>query len=136
MPLSTALPAPAFAFSDAAAEQLESITSESELHALEPLVVLSVAPEAGILIPATPGPQLRQGTDDNEHIRILYFVLALRTVVVVAYIEVRRTPTRSAPGAEFSVCGALPWSLQPPPKGLGSSPLGIPRPSQLCAGRL
>lgn len=39
--------------------------------------------------PATPqGPQLRQYTEDVEAVRILYFVTVLRTVVVVAYIEV------------------------------------------------
>lgn len=78
------------AFSDAAAKQLENITSEAELHALDrALVVLSVDPEAGTPIPGTTtGPQLRQYTDDIEAVRILYFVTALRTVVVVAYIEV------------------------------------------------
>lgn len=34
------------------------------------------------------GDQLRQYTDDVETVRVLYFVTALRTVVVVAYIEV------------------------------------------------
>ncbi|MFF7954024.1 hypothetical protein [Streptomyces griseorubiginosus] len=78
------------AFSDAAAKQLENLTSEAELHALDrALVVLSVDPEAGILIPGTTaGPQLRQYTDDVEQVRILYFVTALRTVVIVAYVEV------------------------------------------------
>ncbi|MFJ4940937.1 hypothetical protein ACIP8U_44865 [Streptomyces pseudovenezuelae] len=71
-------------------KQLENITSEAEIHALDrTLVVLSVDPDAGILIPGTTtGPQLRQYTDDVEQVRILYFVTALRTVVVVAYIEV------------------------------------------------
>ncbi|MFG3026910.1 hypothetical protein ACGFZQ_52170 [Streptomyces sp. NPDC048254] len=36
----------------------------------------------------TAGPQLRQYTDDVEAVRILYFVTVLRTVVVVAYLEV------------------------------------------------
>ena len=78
------------AFSDAAAKQLESITNEAELHALDrTLVVISVAPEAGDPISGTTtGPQLRQYTDDIEQVRVLYFVTALRTVVVVAYIEV------------------------------------------------
>ncbi|MGW3036452.1 hypothetical protein ACWDCB_35225 [Streptomyces sp. NPDC001178] len=78
------------AFSDAAAKQLESITNEAELHALDrTLVVLSVDPEAGEPIPSdTNGPQLRQYTDEVEQVRVLYFVTALRTVVVVAYIEV------------------------------------------------
>ncbi|WP_438490797.1 hypothetical protein [Streptomyces sp. S186] len=78
------------AFSDAAAKQLENITTETEIHALDrALVVLSVAPDAGEPIPGdTTGPQLRQYTDEVESVRVLYFVTALRTVVVVAYIEV------------------------------------------------
>ncbi|SEF18979.1 hypothetical protein [Streptomyces sp. Ag109_O5-10] len=78
------------AFSDSAAKQLENITSEADIHALDrALVVISVDPDAGAPIPGdTTGPQLRQYTDDIEAVRILYFVTALRTVVVVAYIEV------------------------------------------------
>ncbi|MFE6155604.1 hypothetical protein [Streptomyces sp. NPDC057889] len=78
------------AFSDSAAKQLESITSEAEIHALDrALVVISVDPTAGEPIPGdTSGPQLRQYTDDVERVRLLYWVTALRTVVVVAYIEV------------------------------------------------
>ncbi|MFF1446169.1 hypothetical protein [Streptomyces sp. NPDC058295] len=78
------------AFSGAAAKQLETITSEAELHALDrALVVLSVDPDIGDAIPGdTAGPRLRQYTDELEAVRILYFVTALRTVVVVAYIEV------------------------------------------------
>ncbi|AOR29717.1 hypothetical protein BFF78_00160 [Streptomyces fodineus] len=78
------------AFSDSAAKQLENITSEAQIHALDrALVVVSVAPDVGEPIPGdTTGPQLRQYTDDVEQVRVLYFVTALRTVVVVAYIEV------------------------------------------------
>ncbi|MGK5629140.1 hypothetical protein [Streptomyces sp. URMC 123] len=78
------------AFSDSAAKQLENITNEAELHALDrALVVVSVDPDVGEPIPGdTAGPQLRQYTDDIEQVRVLYFVTALRTVVVVAYIEV------------------------------------------------
>ncbi len=78
------------AFADSAAKQLENITSEAELHALDrALVVISVDPDVGEQIPGdTTGPQLRQYTDDVEQVRVLYFVTALRTVVVVAYIEV------------------------------------------------
>ncbi|MEU3862193.1 hypothetical protein AB0F03_33410 [Streptomyces sp. NPDC028722] len=78
------------AFSDAAAKQLETITSESEIHALDrALVVISVDPDIGEPIPGnTTGPQLRQYTDDIEAVRVLYFVTTLRTVVIVAYIEV------------------------------------------------
>ena len=50
------------AFSDSAAKQLENITSESEIHALDrALVVISVDPDVGEPIPGdTTGPQLRQ----------------------------------------------------------------------------
>ncbi|AXE24858.1 hypothetical protein C0216_16605 [Streptomyces globosus] len=78
------------AFSDSAAKQLEDITSEAELHALDrALVVISVDPDIGEPLPGTgPGPRLLRYTDDIEPVRVLYFVTALRTVVVVAYIEV------------------------------------------------
>ncbi|MFD8009569.1 hypothetical protein [Streptomyces sp. NPDC058955] len=78
------------AFSDAAAKQLEALTDEAELHALDrALVVISVDPEIGEPIPGdTTGPQLLQYADEVERVRLLYFVTALKTVVVVAYIEV------------------------------------------------
>ncbi|MFG2463783.1 hypothetical protein ACGFWE_43080 [Streptomyces sp. NPDC048523] len=78
------------AFSDSAAKQLENITSEAAIHALDrALVVISVDPDAGEPIPGdTTSTQLRQYTDEVEAVRVLYFVTALRTVVVVAYIEV------------------------------------------------
>ncbi|MFD3931770.1 hypothetical protein [Streptomyces sp. NPDC058614] len=78
------------AFSDSAAKQLANTTSEAEIHALDrALVVISVDPDIGEPIPGgTAGPQLRQYADEVEAVRVLYFVTALRTVVVVAYIEV------------------------------------------------
>lgn len=78
------------AFSDSAAKQLENLTSEAEIHALDrALVVMSVDPDVGEPIPGgTTGPQLRQYTDELERVQLLYSVTALRTVVVVAYIEV------------------------------------------------
>jgi hypothetical protein len=78
------------AFSDSAAKQLENITSEAEIHALDrALVVISVDPDIGEPIPGnTAGPQLRQYADEVERARLVYWVTALRTVVVVAYIEV------------------------------------------------
>ena len=78
------------AFSDSAAKQLENITSEADIHALDrALVVISVDPDIGEPLPGdTAGPQLRQYADEVERVRILYFVTALRTVMVVAYIEV------------------------------------------------
>lgn len=77
-------------FSDSAAKQLESITSEADIHALDrALVVVSVDPEVGEPIPGTAaGPQLREYADDVERVRLLYWVSVLRTVVVVAYLEV------------------------------------------------
>ncbi|MER7982653.1 hypothetical protein [Streptomyces sp. NPDC095817] len=77
------------AFSDAAAKQLESLTEEHRIHALDrALVVISVDPDIGDPIPGNvTQPELRQYADDIEHVRVLYFVTALRTVVVVAYIE-------------------------------------------------
>ncbi|MET9097167.1 hypothetical protein ABZX72_34385 [Streptomyces cyaneofuscatus] len=78
------------AFSDAAAKQVEAITSEAQLHALDrALVVISVDPEAGDPIPGgATDPRLREYTDTVERVRLLYWTSALGTVVVVAYIEV------------------------------------------------
>ncbi|MEV0888530.1 hypothetical protein ACIQ9K_34910 [Streptomyces microflavus] len=77
-------------FSDSAAAQVEAITSEADLHALDrALVVISVDLDIGEPIPATAaGPRLREYTDDVERVRLLYWTSALGTVVVVAYIEV------------------------------------------------
>jgi hypothetical protein len=78
------------AFSDSAAKQLEDLTTEREIHALDrALVALSVTPESGTPIPGNAsGPELREYADEIEAVRILYYLTALRTVVVVAYIEV------------------------------------------------
>lgn len=78
------------AFSDSAAKQLEELTTERELHALDrALVAISVDPEIGAPIPATgTGPELRPYTDEIEDVRVLYFITALRTVVVVVSIEI------------------------------------------------
>ncbi|MET8412573.1 hypothetical protein ABZV34_31555 [Streptomyces sp. NPDC005195] len=77
-------------FSDSATKQLENITNEAEIHALDrALVVISVDPDAGEPLPGdSTGPRLRQYVDDIEHVRLLYWVTALKTVVVVAFIEV------------------------------------------------
>ncbi|MEU3520549.1 hypothetical protein ABZ770_35735 [Streptomyces sp. NPDC006654] len=55
------------AFSESAAKQLENITSEADIHALDrALVVISFAPDAGVPLPGdTAGPQLRQYIDDD-----------------------------------------------------------------------
>jgi hypothetical protein len=50
------------------------------------LAVLSVDPEAGVPIRGS-HPGLRDYRDDVDDVRVIYFVSALRTVVVVAYIE-------------------------------------------------
>ncbi|MFF8279904.1 hypothetical protein ACF05T_27985 [Streptomyces lateritius] len=72
------------AFSDSAAKQLENLTTEAEIHALDrALVVLSFDPEVGEPIPGdAAGPQLRRFTDEVEQVRVLFFVTALRTVVI------------------------------------------------------
>ncbi|MFD7677469.1 hypothetical protein [Streptomyces sp. NPDC060187] len=77
------------AFSDSAAKQFESLTDEHQIHALDrALVAISVDPDIGDPIPGdVTRPHLRQYADDVERVRVLYFVTALRTVVVVAYIE-------------------------------------------------
>ncbi|WP_329046596.1 type II toxin-antitoxin system RelE family toxin [Streptomyces sp. NBC_01422] len=76
------------AFSDSAAKQLEELP-ENAVHALDrTLVAISVNPEIGEPIPGpATQPALRQYTDEIEDVRVLYFITALRTVVVVAYIE-------------------------------------------------
>ncbi len=59
-------------FSDSAAKQLENITSEAEIHALDrALVVISVDPDAGEPLPGdSTGPRLRQYVDDVERVRL------------------------------------------------------------------
>ncbi|MCX4400158.1 hypothetical protein OG887_43660 (plasmid) [Streptomyces sp. NBC_00053] len=61
------------AFSDSAAKQLDAITSEAELHALDrALVVVSVDPDVGEPLPGnTTGPRLREYADEVEHVRLL-----------------------------------------------------------------
>jgi hypothetical protein len=78
------------AFSDSAAKQLEQITSEAESHALDcALVVLSVDPDVSEPIPGTTaGPQLREYADGVERVRLVHWVTALKTVIVVAYLKV------------------------------------------------
>ncbi|MFE1782707.1 hypothetical protein ACFW9F_08995 [Streptomyces sp. NPDC059506] len=69
------------AFSDSAVKQLDALDRA--------LVVISVDPEAGELLPGdSSGLGLRQYVDDIERVRLVYWVTALKTVVVVAFIEV------------------------------------------------
>jgi hypothetical protein len=75
------------AFSDTAAKQLDDLTTEAAVHALDrALVAISVNPDIGDPIPGS-RPTLLQYTDEIENVRVIYFVTTLRTVVVVAYIE-------------------------------------------------
>ncbi len=56
-------------------------------HALDrALAVLSVDPDLGAPI-AGSHPELREYTDDVGDVRLIYYVTALRTVIVVAYAE-------------------------------------------------
>ncbi len=74
-------------FSESAQKQIEALTDEAALLALDrALAVLSVDPDAGAPIPGS-HPGLRDYRDDVDDVRVIYFVTALRTVVVVAYIE-------------------------------------------------
>lgn len=60
---------PRIFFSHAAAKQIEAITDEAEIHALDrALTALSVAPDLGSPIP---GSELREYTDDVDDIRHL-----------------------------------------------------------------
>lgn len=74
-------------FSDSAAKQIEAVTDEAEIHALDrALVALSVDPSLGTPI-AGSHPELLEYVDDVDDVRVLYYVTALRTVIVVAYVE-------------------------------------------------
>lgn len=77
-------------FSESAEKQIEALTDEAGLLALDRvLAVLSVDPDSGAPIPGS-HPGLRDDADDADDVddvRVISFVTALRTVVVVAYIE-------------------------------------------------
>jgi hypothetical protein len=74
-------------FSESAEKQIEALADEAALLALDrALAVLSVDPDAGAPIPGS-HPGLRDYRDDVDDVRVIYFVTALRTVVVVAYLE-------------------------------------------------
>ncbi|MEV1048721.1 sigma factor-like helix-turn-helix DNA-binding protein [Streptomyces sp. NPDC049916] len=76
------------AFSDSGAKQLDS--SEAELHSVDrALIVVSVDSDDAELLPGnSTGPQLRQYVDDVERVRLVYWVTALETIVVVAFLQV------------------------------------------------
>jgi len=73
------------AFSDAAADQLARLTIIETLALDRAIVALSTDPTLGTPIPDS---VLRDYQDDDDSIRILFYVSALRTVIVVAYLEV------------------------------------------------
>lgn len=67
-----------------ALSQLDKLTA-AETHRLDRAVVaISANPEIGTPVPDT---LLRDYTDDIEGVRVIYYVTALRTITVVAYIE-------------------------------------------------
>ncbi|MEC3992016.1 hypothetical protein VSR01_00030 [Actinacidiphila sp. DG2A-62] len=73
-------------FSESAEKQIEALTDEAELLAW-------TAPWRCCPSTPTPAPDpgshpgLRDYRDDVDDVRVIYFVTALRTIVVVAYIE-------------------------------------------------
>ncbi|MFF8960854.1 hypothetical protein [Streptomyces sp. NPDC014894] len=67
-----------------ALSQLDKL-NPAETHRLDRAVVaISANPEIGTPVPDT---LLRDYTDDIEGVRVIYYVTALRTITVVAYVE-------------------------------------------------
>ncbi|MFJ3086751.1 hypothetical protein [Streptomyces sp. NPDC086838] len=57
----------------------------SETHRLDrAIVAISVNPNLGTPVPST---LLRDYTDDVDGVRVIYYVTALRTITIVAYVE-------------------------------------------------
>ncbi|TXS47005.1 hypothetical protein [Streptomyces sp. t39] len=64
--------------------QLTKLTA-SETHRLDrAIVAISVNQELGTEVPGT---LLRDYADEVDGVRVIYFVTALRTITIVAYIE-------------------------------------------------
>ncbi|MGQ4353048.1 hypothetical protein [Streptomyces drozdowiczii] len=64
--------------------QLGKLTA-SETHRLDrAIVAISVNPNLGNPVPGT---LLRDYTDDVDGVRVIYYVTALRTITIVAYVE-------------------------------------------------
>ncbi|MFI2292870.1 hypothetical protein [Streptomyces niveus] len=64
--------------------QLAKLTA-SETHRLDrAIVAISVNPELGTEVPGT---LLRDYSDEIDGVRVIYFVTALKTITVVAYVE-------------------------------------------------
>ncbi|MFD7834323.1 hypothetical protein [Streptomyces sp. NPDC059761] len=64
--------------------QLAKLTA-NETHRLDrAIVAVSVNPELGTEVPDT---LLRDYADEIDGIRVIYYVTALRTITIVAYVE-------------------------------------------------
>ncbi|WP_327389098.1 hypothetical protein [Streptomyces sp. NBC_01207] len=64
--------------------QLTKLTA-NETHRLDrAIVAISVNPDLGIQVPGT---LLRDYADDIDGVRVIYYVTALRTITIVAYVE-------------------------------------------------
>ncbi|MFI8345652.1 hypothetical protein ACIF8W_37155 [Streptomyces sp. NPDC085639] len=64
--------------------QLAKLTA-SETHRLDrAIVAISVNPELGTEVPGT---LLRDYADEIDGVRVIYYVTALRTITIVAYVE-------------------------------------------------
>lgn len=71
-------------FVEPAISQIDNLTA-AQVNALDRAVVtLSARPDVGRL---SPDGRLRDYRDDLEELRVIYFVTALQTVVVVTYVE-------------------------------------------------
>ncbi|MEV5159229.1 hypothetical protein [Streptomyces sp. NPDC053728] len=64
--------------------QLSKLTA-SETHRLDrAIVAISVDPRLGVPVPGT---LLRDYRDEIDGVRIIYYVTALQTITIVAYVE-------------------------------------------------
>lgn len=64
--------------------QLTKLTA-NETHRLDrAIVAISVNPELGTEVPGT---LLRDYADEIDGVRVIYYVTALRTITIVAYVE-------------------------------------------------
>ncbi|MCY0944757.1 hypothetical protein [Streptomyces antarcticus] len=64
--------------------QLTKLTA-NETHRLDrAIVAISVNPELGTEVPGT---LLRDYADEIDGVRVVYYVTALRTITIVAYVE-------------------------------------------------
>lgn len=73
-------------FSDSATRQTSG-HYRRDVHALDrTLTALSVDPALGTPIPDS-HPELCEYADDVDDVRVIYYLTALRTVIVVAYVE-------------------------------------------------